>query len=466
VLVIFTRLWETTLASYDDTFYAEKAKEILLTGQWLVPPWDYQPNFDNPPLYFWATAILFRLFGISEFTARFVSAACGVGCIVLTYRFGRRLFGPWAGLFSGFALLTTPYFIKYARHAMLDTTQTLLVGCSLYLLVLGLQRQRTGWTDLAAGVLMGLAVLNKSLLGYLPLAIYAVYVLVARAPLRRALRPGLPMALLAALVLPGTWFAAVIARHGSAPLERHFGYVLWQRAMTGDPGQVVRWTSGLDYLAGLLTNFQPWILLALYGAWRLYRVAEAPRRGLVPIAWAGTVLLLLSLAAAKKSWYVMPAYPALAMLAGVGLEGLVSEARRWRERVAAVLAALVVAYILVIGCTPVPVGRDRNRDVAAIAPAVRAAVPPGGNVICFNLEPHWRYISPLYFYADRPLSLPVRDLEEMQRIVRDREARAILTDMVTWDRLRGRLGMEPPVLSSSGELILLGPLPGPEPPVP
>ena len=56
ILVVFARLWETTLASYDDTYYAEKAKEILLTGDWLVPHWNLQPTFDNTPLYAFAAS--------------------------------------------------------------------------------------------------------------------------------------------------------------------------------------------------------------------------------------------------------------------------------------------------------------------------------------------------------------------------------------------------------------------------
>ena len=452
LFVIFTRLWETTLASYDDAFYAEKAKEILLTGQWLVPPWDYQPNFDNPPLYMWATALLFKLFGPTEFAARLVSAAAGVGCILLTYRFGSRLFGPWVGLFSGAVLLTTPYFIKYSRHAMLDTLQTLLVTASLYLLLLGLQRQRTGWMDLGAGVLMGLAVLNKSVLGFLPLAIYATYVLAARIPLRRALRPGLWATILAGLALPGAWFAAVAARHGPAFVHRHLGYVVWQRTVAGDPDQVMSWASRLDYFTGLLSNFQPWLLLAVYGVWRLYRQEEEPRRGLVPVAWAGAVLVLLSLPIAHKSWYVMPAYPALALLAGVGLEGL---AGHWRERVAAVLGAAAAAYILVISLTPVPLGRDHNRDLAELAEAIHATVPHGETVTSFDLLPHWRYASPMYFYGDRLLTLPVTQWPEMTRILRADHG-AILTHRAILDRLI-TAGMQADVVASSGDLVLLAP---------
>jgi hypothetical protein len=252
--------------------------------------------------------------------------------------------------------------------------------------------------------------------------------------------------------VPGAWFAAVAARHGEAFVHRHLGTVVWQRAVAGDPDQAMGWASRMDYFTGLLSNFQPWLVLAVYGAWRLYRRAEETRRGLVPIAWAGTVLVLLSLPAAHKSWYVMPAYPALALLAGVGLEGL---AGRRRELVAGVLGATLTAYILIICLTPVPLGRDRNRDMAELAAAIHATVPPGETVTSFDLLPHWRYASPLYFYGDRLLTLPVTDWPEMTRILREDHG-AILTHRAVLDRLAAA-GMQADVVAYSGDLVLIAP---------
>jgi 4-amino-4-deoxy-L-arabinose transferase-like glycosyltransferase len=457
VLLVFTRLWETTLSSYDDTYYAEKAREILLTGDWLAPHWNFEPRFDNPPLYLWGTAVLFRLFGVSELTARLLSAAAGVGCVWLAYRFGSRLFGEWVGFLSGAALLTTPYFIKYSRHCMLDTTQTLLVGGCLYLLFLGLERDRTLGLDLAAGVLMGLAVLNKSLLGYLPVAIYGVYCLAARVPIRRALRPGLLAAAGAALALPGAWFAAMTARFGSEFLEGHFGTILLQRALEGDPGQQVTLSSYLGYFTGLFSDFLPWIPAALWGGWLLLRGEESRRRGWLPLCWALGVLGLLSLSAAKKSWYVMPAFPALAILAGYGLDRFLGRWPSGRERFAVGISLVLLAFHLFSVVTPVPLDRDRNRDVAAIAPAARAAVPEGEHVISFALEPHWRYVSALLFYAQRPLSLPVQDPGVMERVIRNAEAPAVLTDVTTYGKLQEHLERAPRILAASGDLVLIAP---------
>jgi 4-amino-4-deoxy-L-arabinose transferase-like glycosyltransferase len=462
-LLIFTRLGEASLSSYDDAYYAEKAKEILLTGEWLAPPWNLEPRFDNAPLYLWVTALLFGLLGVGELAARLLAAISGVACVWVTSRLGGRLFGPWVGFLSGAALLTTPYFLKYSRHAMLDTTQTLLVSGSACLLLLGLERERTLGIDLGAGVLMGLAVLNKSLLGYLPAAIYAAVCLAARVPARRALRPGLAAATAVAIVLPAGWFAAATARHGAVFLERHFGYFVWHRALRGDPGEPGGIAAHASILTGLFSNFLPWMPLALWGLWRLWRAGEPRRRAVVPVAWAAAVVGLLSLSVAQKSWYAMPAYPALAVLAGYGLDDLLRRRARAREAFAGGLAALLAAFHLVAVATPLPLGIDRNRDLRAIAGAVRAATPPGRPVTCFGLEPHWRYASPLQFYADRALSLPVHDPAEMERLLRDAEATAILTDVATYRRVLARLDRAPSVLAASGDLILIAPQGSPPP---
>jgi len=207
----------------------------------------------------------------------------------------------------------------------------------------------------------------------------------------------------------------------------------------------------------LFTNFLPWIFLALYGGWRVLREGGRRERRWLPVVWAGGTIALLTLAAAKKSWYVLPAYPALAILAGVGIDALLARRPWLRERYTAGLAALLLVAHLIAVATPVALGEDRNRDLKAIAPAARAAVPPGAHIVNFNLLPPWKYVSPLYFYADRPLAAPVTDLAVMERIVRNREGEAILTDPPTYQHLCASLGRSPRVLAASGTLILFAP---------
>src|SRR5215467_3128031 len=83
--VLFFRLQRNKLQSWDEAVYAESAKEMVQRGDWLTPHWNQEPFYQKPPLAIWATAILFRWFGINELNARAFSALCGVACIVLTF---------------------------------------------------------------------------------------------------------------------------------------------------------------------------------------------------------------------------------------------------------------------------------------------------------------------------------------------------------------------------------------------
>src|SRR5919107_2084971 len=84
----FALLWKlgaSSLAAWDEAIYAQVSKEMARGGDWLTPHWAHQPWFEKPPLLIWTTAILFKLFGVSEFWARAASALSGVALVVVTY---------------------------------------------------------------------------------------------------------------------------------------------------------------------------------------------------------------------------------------------------------------------------------------------------------------------------------------------------------------------------------------------
>ena len=81
--VLFYRLGADPLHSWDEAVYAESAKEMVQSHDWLTPHWNNQPFLQKPPLFIWSTALMFKLFGVSETAARATSALAGVGCVVL-----------------------------------------------------------------------------------------------------------------------------------------------------------------------------------------------------------------------------------------------------------------------------------------------------------------------------------------------------------------------------------------------
>src|SRR5579859_4138238 len=131
-LSAFWRLGNGSLHDWDEAIYAQVSKEMIATGDWLRPHYEYELWIDKPPLLMWSTALLFKVFGVSEFWARAASAAAGAAVIVLTFVIAASLYGRWAGLISIAILATSLDFVKYERRGMTDVPLTMCVLIAVY----------------------------------------------------------------------------------------------------------------------------------------------------------------------------------------------------------------------------------------------------------------------------------------------------------------------------------------------
>src|SRR5580700_1733968 len=120
------------LAGYDDAMYSVEAKGIALTGDWLTPKVRGGPALEHPPLFVWTQAAFLAALGISDPVAKLPSALCALGTVLLTYWLARRLLqDALAASVAMFVILATPYFIKYADHAMTDIPTAFLFVCAI-----------------------------------------------------------------------------------------------------------------------------------------------------------------------------------------------------------------------------------------------------------------------------------------------------------------------------------------------
>jgi len=128
-LLAFWSLGSLPLVDVDEPVYGQVGKEMAHSGPagWLTPHYGGQPWFDKPPLFYWLTALSMRLFGVSEFAARFPSALLAVALVAVTYALARRTYPqtPRAALWAGFALATSVQFFLLARAAVTDMTLAL-----------------------------------------------------------------------------------------------------------------------------------------------------------------------------------------------------------------------------------------------------------------------------------------------------------------------------------------------------
>jgi 4-amino-4-deoxy-L-arabinose transferase-like glycosyltransferase len=366
--------------------YALVAREMLAGGPLLVPHIYGEIFPDKPPLYFWAVAGLGWLTGgrVDEVTARLPAVAAGLAGVLLVALLGRALFSARAGLLAGAALASSNLYFWYARQGHLDQFLTAFVA----LAGLGLWRRfdaktpraAAGWTALAYGA-MALGVLSKGLIALaVPLLAGAGY-LAAVGPLRRVparlgLAGGLPVFLAVLLA----WFGPAVAHYGTgylyeAAIHQHFA----RYARTwSHPGP---W---YYYLGEFPVGFLPWVVFlpgALVLAWRTRsRAPGDPGRDpvLFPLVWFVTGFLFFSFSSGKRGPYLLPIYPAAALLVGWLWDGALDRARRsaWVGIPLGLACALAVALagaLLVVPRRLIP-GRRIDTLVPADAATLAGAV--------------------------------------------------------------------------------------------
>ena len=364
--VLFSHLGTAVLFEPDEGRNAEIAREILLLKDWVTPHYDFIPRLDKPISYFWLVALSFRLFGLSEWSARLPSALAALACLSVTYALARAMFGRWAALWSVLVLLTSIEFFAFSRIVILDMLLTFFFTLALCTFFWGQREVLAGKRRLYFSVMyvaLGAATLVKGPIGFLlPAAVIFFYrFLTKRWALLRRLNLPLGLALFMLTAVPGS----VTAESRNPGYLRHsFWEVLTKRwallrklnlpwglalfvltavpwylmAESSNPGFLRHffWEENLArfvtmrfnrsqpwyfFLLILPIGFFPWTALlpgALVGFWK----RQFDDRRLFLLLWAGLPLIFFSLSLAKLPHYILPIYPPLAIIVGASVAGI------------------------------------------------------------------------------------------------------------------------------------------------
>src|SRR5438067_6687007 len=278
---------------------------MVASGDWLTPRLNGFKYFEKPPLQYWATAVLFKVFGEHDWVARLWTALLGLAGIALTFYAANRLFGPPIGAYAAAMLAGAPLYVVLGQVNTLDMGVTFFLSAAVFALGLG----RPLWFWIACA----LAVLSKGLIGIvLPLGTVAFYIMLARDwTLVRRLRPvvgGTPFLLIAA-----PWFIAVSMAN---PEFAHFFFVQehFQRFTTEMHQRVHPWWYFVPVLAA---GMAPWLVPLGRAAVRALR--ERSDAELLLWCWALVVFIFFSVSSSKLPPYILPVFPALAVLAARSL---------------------------------------------------------------------------------------------------------------------------------------------------
>ena len=117
----------------DEPRYASTARDMALNGDWIVPHFNGAPRINKPPVFYWAIAICYKLFGIHELSARLPSALAAIGTVMIVYFWGKRIEGRKSGFWAGVMLMASPLFFFIARFCITDMLLTFFFSAALYL---------------------------------------------------------------------------------------------------------------------------------------------------------------------------------------------------------------------------------------------------------------------------------------------------------------------------------------------
>ncbi|MDE2081868.1 MAG: glycosyltransferase family 39 protein [Burkholderiales bacterium] len=353
-LLLLAGVWFFTLdvrhlLRSDEGRYAEIAREMFVSGDWVTIRYQGLKYFEKPPFHLWMTVLAYHAFGVGDWQARLwvaLSGALGVAAVALA---ARRWWGPRTALLAALALLAAPAWNLGAHFNSLDMSVSGALAVVLAALLLAQHpatgaRARRGWM-LAAWAAMAVAVLTKGLIGIvLPGLALVVYTLIARDwALWRRLHLVGGTALF--LLISAPWFVLVSLRNPEFP-QFFFIHEHWDRyTSTIHHRNQPLWY----FVPQLIGGFLPWLGLAPRGAAALRHewAGRAFRPLLFSAAWAGAIFVFFSLSDSKLPGYILPVYPALALLAAAGLARLAAApagAAAWRRQIAAMLALAVLGF--------------------------------------------------------------------------------------------------------------------------
>jgi 4-amino-4-deoxy-L-arabinose transferase-like glycosyltransferase len=375
-----TGLWDPW-----EPHYAEVAREMVESGNWIEPTWEHSPGqslenryfFSKPALALWMMAVPMKIFGIhasngsiiagAEWYLRLPFALTAILGLLGVFALANRFFGPTVGLLSALILGTCPQYTFIARQAMTDMPMVGLMTAAFALLLIGgFDSDRPNPPALYGGyVLLGLSVIAKGLIGFfLPGLVFLVYFVIS-GDWKRLQRMRIPSGGILALLVAAPWFVYLSIASLLRGLQDDEGKTFFERFFLHD--HLYRMGSGVHGDRGTFAYFieqlglgsHPWFPVMVWGsvrtAMRLDRTElnREDRVELFVFLWALSGFCFYSLSMTKFHHYTLPILPALSILAALWLTRAFKEPEIIGQKIAPLL--LVLGIILIsrdIGLTP------------------------------------------------------------------------------------------------------------------
>ncbi|MGH7925825.1 MAG: phospholipid carrier-dependent glycosyltransferase, partial [Candidatus Binatus sp.] len=331
-------LWEP-----DEGRYAEIAREMVLSGDYVTPRDDFELYFEKPPLVYWAEAAAIHVFGVNEFAVRLPAALFSIGQVVVTAALAETMLGAETALLAALALALSPLFFGFARFATLDPALAFFLTAALAAFYAAAREDSFSHPSARRWMLTSAAMLALGTLAKGPIALLlGGAIALAWLASERRLREFAQMPLVwcaiiyAAIVVP--WFVLMEGRNPGF-LSFFFIHEHIERYVTSSEHGWGPWF----FIPIVIGGTWPWIFFVPLG-WSATRAGdglseEAPnlsaRRSAASFLgiWFVVIFVFFSIPRSKLGSYILPALPPLAIVAGYGLVRLRAISPDTRRRI-------------------------------------------------------------------------------------------------------------------------------------
>jgi len=346
LLLFVPNLGNVHLFDWDEVNFAECAREMIVTGDYLHVKIDFAPFHEKPPLFIWLQAISVLIFGVNEFAARLPNAIIGVVTLLVIFNIGLRLHNARFGLLwvLAYAGSLLPQF--YIHSAIIDP----LFNLFIFLAIDSLFRLRDDKRRVyMAGLYAGLAVLTKGPVGWgLIMLTLCVAWLVERRSYTFPFRPIL-IVTLATVLLFGLWLGVDYVQNGPQFVAEHIAYQ-YRLLTSGEAGHEQPFY--YHTLVVLLGCYPASILF--FRAFKPDTTESVQQRAyrLWMIILFAVVMVVFSIVKTKIVHYSSMTYIPLTFLAAVAIQRWLVGRTEWRFLTKAALTITCIVWAAVAAAIP------------------------------------------------------------------------------------------------------------------
>lgn len=332
-IVFFIGL-EGTLRDWDESVYAQVARESLDRPDWYNLYWNSRPFIDKPPLMFWLTRLVYEAAGVGQWQARAVSATLGFLTVMTVFFFAWRFMSLYAGALAALVLMGTPHFVRIAKMGQLDVPVGFFIMLSIMTFYLGKKQPR--WF-LVSGVFTGLAILTKWSVGFLaPMIQVAMLLAPGYRQIVRSKYWWLSFLTMGAVCAP--WVIQQYITYGDLFADHFLG----SKIVESVHGEIAGHGGGFFYyISKMMRESRPWCFI--FPIAFIYTCIRAVRRDELAsllVVWSTVIFLVFSLARTKLHWYIEPIYPPLALMTAMSIMHIM-ESKKLQ------IATLMVAVLII-----------------------------------------------------------------------------------------------------------------------